>query len=93
MATHAKTKGKGRFGTFAGVFAPTVLTILGLILFLRIGWVVGRTGLLGELVIIALANLISFLTGLSLSSIATNMHVRTGGTYYSIRYPLPMPLY
>jgi amino acid transporter len=92
MATHAKTKGKGRFGTFAGVFTPTVLTILGLILFLRIGWVVGRTGLLGALVIIALANLISFLTGLSLSSIATNMHVKTGGTYYIISRTLGLEI-
>jgi len=79
-----KGSGKGRFGTFTGVFTPTVLTVLGLILFLRTGWVVGHAGLVGALLIIALANLISFFTGLSLSSVATNMHVGTGGTYYMI---------
>ena len=79
-----KAAGKGRFGTFTGVFTPTVLTVLGLILFLRTGWLVGHVGLAGALLVIALANLISFLTGLSLSSVATNMHVRTGGTYYMI---------
>ena len=74
----------GRFGTFGGVFTPNVLTILGIILFLRTGWVVGQAGLLGALVIVALANAISLLTGLSLSSVATAMRVRAGGKYYMI---------
>ncbi len=73
-----------RFGTFGGVFTPNVLTILGLILFLRTGWVVGQAGLLGALLIVAIANSISFLTGLSLSAIATSMNVRAGGKYYLI---------
>ena len=73
-----------RFGTFEGVFTPNVLTILGLILFLRTGWVVGQTGLLGALLIVVIANAISFLTGLSLSAIATSMNVRAGGKYYLI---------
>ena len=83
---------QGRFGTFAGVFAPAVLTILGIILFLRIGWVVGQTGLVGALIIIAIANLISLITGLSLSSVATNMYVRTGGTYYMIARTLGLEM-
>ncbi|MBU2548137.1 MAG: amino acid permease [Proteobacteria bacterium] len=83
---------QGRFGTFAGVFTPTVLTILGIILFLRIGWVVGQAGLAGALAIILIANVISLITGLSLSSIATNMHVRTGGTYYMIARTLGLEI-
>jgi len=83
---------QGRFGTFSGVFVPTVLTILGIILFLRIGWVVGQTGLIGAIIIIVLANSISFITGLSLSSIATNMHVRTGGVYYMISRTLGLEI-
>jgi len=74
----------GRFGTFAGVFTPNILTILGIILFLRIGWVVGNAGLWGALAIIGIANMISLLTGLSLSAVATNMRVRAGGNYYLI---------
>ena len=73
-----------RFGTFGGVFTPNVLTILGLILFLRAGWVVGQAGLVGALMIVLIANSISFLTGLSLSAIATSMNVRAGGKYYLI---------
>ena len=83
---------KGRFGTFSGVFTPNVLTILGIILFLRIGWVVGQTGLIGALLIIAVANLISLFTGLSLSAISTNMQVRTGGTYYMISRTLGLEI-
>ncbi|MCB0072194.1 MAG: hypothetical protein KDE20_12080, partial [Caldilineaceae bacterium] len=83
---------KGRFGTFAGVFTPNVLTILGLILFLRTGWVVGQAGLVGALVIVALANAITLLTGLSLSAIATSMRVRTGGNYYLISRSLGLEI-
>ena len=75
---------QGRFGSFTGVFTPNILTILGIILFLRTGWVVGQAGLGGALIIILMSNLISFFTGLSLSSIATSMTVRKGGTYYMI---------
>lgn len=95
MSNQAKTNftaKKERFGTFAGVFTPTVLTILGIILFLRIGWVVGQAGLLGALSIIVLANIISLITGLCISSIATNMAIKTGGTYYMISRTLGLEI-
>ena len=82
----------GRFGTFAGVFTPNVLTILGIILFLRTGWVVGQAGLWGALAIILLANAISLLTGLSLSSIATSMNVKAGGNYFLISRSLGLEI-
>ncbi|MGD9032643.1 MAG: amino acid permease [Desulfobacteraceae bacterium] len=75
---------KGTLGTFPGVFTPSILTILGIILFLRLGYVVGNAGLGRALVIIGLANLISILTSFSLSAIATNMKVKGGGDYYLI---------
>jgi len=81
-----------RFGTFAGVFTPNVLTILGIILFLRMGWVVGQAGLWGALLIVLLANAISLLTGLSLSAIATNMQVGAGGNYYLISRSLGLEI-
>jgi amino acid transporter len=73
-----------RFGAFLGVFTPTVLTILGVIMYLRLGWVVGNAGLLGALVIIGVANLITLLTTLSMSTLATNMRVGVGGAYFLI---------
>jgi amino acid transporter len=75
---------RGTLGTFAGVFTPSILTILGLILFLRMGYVVGSAGLMRSLLIILLANSISVLTSISLSAIATNLRVKRGGDYYVI---------
>lgn len=83
---------RGRFGTFSGVFTPNILTILGIILFLRTGWVVGQAGLWRALIIVGLANCISFLTGLSLSAVATSMEVRAGGNYYLISRSLGLEI-
>lgn len=71
-------------GTFGGVFTPSILTILGVIMYLRFGWVVGNVGLIGTLVIVTLSTSITFLTALSISAIATDQRVRTGGAYYMI---------
>jgi amino acid transporter len=84
---HPKTTtpdSSGTLGTFAGVFTPSVLTILGIILFLRLGYVVGNAGLGQTLLILLLANGISVLTSISLSAIATNLKVKGGGDYYVI---------
>ena len=72
------------FGTFGGVFTPSILTILGVIMYLRFGWVVGNVGLLGTLLIVTLSVAITFLTALSISAIATDQRVRIGGAYYMI---------
>jgi amino acid transporter len=66
------------------VFTPSILTILGIILFLRLDYVVGSAGLARALLIIGLANVISILTSVSLSAIATNLKVKGGGDYYLI---------
>ncbi|MEL7085260.1 MAG: amino acid permease [Cyanobacteria bacterium P01_A01_bin.3] len=71
-------------GTFGGVYTPSVLTILGVIMYLRFGWVVGNVGLLGTLVIVTLSTSITFLTSLSVCAIATDRVVRVGGAYYMI---------
>ena len=75
---------KNKLGTFSGVFTPSILTILGIILFMRLGYVVGAAGLKQALIIIFIANLISVLTSFSLAAIATNLTVRGGGDYYLI---------
>ncbi len=81
--SHSKVS-SGVLGTFPGVFTPSILTILGIILFLRLGYVVGNAGLGRALIMIGLANAISILTSVSLSAIATNLRVKGGGDYYLI---------
>ena len=71
-------------GTFGGVFTPSILTILGVIMYLRFGWVVGHVGLWGALAVVTISTSITFLTGLSISAIATDQVVKAGGAYYMI---------
>ncbi|MGK7394753.1 MAG: hypothetical protein ACNS62_09270 [Candidatus Cyclobacteriaceae bacterium M3_2C_046] len=81
-----------KFGTFGGVFTPSILTILGVIMYLRLPMIVGEAGLWATLGIIIIAHLISFTTGLSVSSIATDKKVEAGGTYYMISRSLGLPI-
>jgi amino acid transporter len=73
-----------QFSTFAGVFTPSVLTILGAIMFLRAGYVVGETGIINTILILGVAEIISLLTAISMSAIATNTPVAGGGAYFLI---------
>jgi amino acid transporter len=79
-------------GTFLGVFTPSILTILGVILFLRAGWVVGNVGLLPALAIVVIAHVITISTALSVSAVATNMHVGPGGAYFMISRSLGLEI-
>jgi len=83
-----KSPSRKNFGTFSGVFVPTLLTILGVIMYLREGWVVGNAGLLGAWLVILLSFGITGFTGLSLSSIATNIRVGAGGAFNIISQSL-----
>ena len=75
---------KNGFGTIKGVFIPSILTILGVILFLRLGWVVGQAGLISTIFIILLSSLITFITALSISTRATDTQIGSGGSYFLI---------
>ncbi len=77
-----------KFGTFGGVFTPTLLTILGVIMYLRMGWVVGNAGLLGAWFIIIISFLITLCTALSMSAITTNIRIGAGGAYAIISQAL-----
>lgn len=77
----SQDKPRKKFGTFSGVFTPTLLTILGVILYLREGAVVGNAGLIGAILIITIAFGISACTALSLSTITTNIRIGAGGAY------------
>ena len=81
-----------KFGSFAGVFTPSILTILGVIMYLRLGWVTGVSGLAGVIAIILLAHVISVTTGLSISSIATDKKIKAGGIYYILSRSLGLPM-
>ena len=83
---------KKKFGTFAGVFTPSILTILGVIMYMRLGWVVGNAGLIGAIVIIVVAHVIAITTGLSVSSVATDKKIGAGGIYYVLSRSMGIPI-
>jgi amino acid transporter len=74
---------KGKFGT-GPVFFTAISTILGAIMFLRLGYAVGAVGMMGALLIILLGHLVTIPTAMSLAEIATNQKVEGGGEYYII---------
>ncbi len=81
-----------KFGAFGGVFTPSILTILGVIMYMRLGWVVGEAGLISAIIIIVISHVISISTGLSISSVATDKKIKTGGIYYILSRSLGFPM-
>ena len=81
-----------KFGTFMGVFTPSILTILGVIMYLRFGWMVGSVGLWSALLIVTISTSITFITALSVSAVATNMQVGVGGEYFLVSRSLGLEI-
>ena len=79
-----QSSSRNRFGTFGGVFTPSILTILGVIMFMRANFVIGQAGVIGALSILLIAKCLTLATTSSLAAISTNMRVRGGGSYFII---------
>lgn len=75
---------KTKMGTLTGVYLPNILQMFGVILFMRLGWILSQAGLYKMVFIITLCSSILAITGLSMTSIVTNMKIGSGGTYYII---------
>ncbi|GAB4232646.1 MAG: amino acid permease [Chlamydiales bacterium] len=81
-----------KYGTLSGVFIPTLLTILGVIMFLREGWVVGNAGLIGSFLVITLSFVITSCTAFSMSSFVTNTRVGAGGAFSIVSQALGLEI-
>eukprot|EP00118_Oscarella_pearsei_P002328 m.10248 g.10248 ORF g.10248 m.10248 type:complete len:1083 (+) comp22073_c0_seq3:74-3322(+) len=73
-----------KMGTLMGVYLPTIQNILGVILFLRMTWIVGMAGVVQAFFIVAICCSCTLLTAISMSAIATNGVVPAGGAYFMI---------
>ncbi|XP_017546808.2 solute carrier family 12 member 2 isoform X2 [Pygocentrus nattereri] len=80
----AESKGVVKFGWVKGVLVRCMLNIWGVMLFIRMTWIVGQAGVVYSCVIVAMATVVTTITGCSTSAIATNGFVRGGGAYYLI---------
>ena len=83
MNSRNEAKSPG-LSTFAGVFTPSMLTIFGVVLFMRSTFVIGEGGILSALIILFVAEIIIFFTALSICAISSNMKIRGGGAYFII---------
>uniref|UniRef100_A0A3B3VTZ0 Solute carrier family 12 member 5b n=1 Tax=Poecilia latipinna TaxID=48699 RepID=A0A3B3VTZ0_9TELE len=75
---------KKPLGTLMGVYLPCIQNIFGVILFLRMTWMVGIGGVFGSFIIVFMCCSTTMLTAISMSAIATNGVVPAGGSYYMI---------
>uniref|UniRef100_A0A669CNR4 Solute carrier family 12 member 6 n=1 Tax=Oreochromis niloticus TaxID=8128 RepID=A0A669CNR4_ORENI len=73
-----------QMGTLMGVYLPCLQNIFGVILFLRLTWVVGTAGVLQAFCIVLMCCCCTMLTAISMSAIATNGVVPAGGSYFMI---------
>ncbi|KAK1899250.1 Solute carrier family 12 member 5, partial [Dissostichus eleginoides] len=73
-----------QLGTLIGVYLPCIQNIFGVILFLRMTWMVGVGGVFGSFIIVFMCCSTTMLTAISMSAIATNGVVPAGGSYYMI---------
>ena len=76
--------GGAQLGTLMGVYLPTIQNIFGVILFIRMAWIVGCAGTATAFAIVFLCCLTTMLTAFSMSAIATNGVVPAGGAYFMI---------
>ena len=82
--TKNEEKAPVRFGWIEGVFVRCLLNIWGVMLFLRLSWIVGQSGVLYTIVIILLSAVVTTITTTSMSAICTNGQVKGGGAYFMI---------
>ncbi|XP_074603678.1 sodium chloride cotransporter 69 isoform X2 [Brevipalpus obovatus] len=73
-----------KFGWIQGVLVRCLINIWGVMLFLRLTWVVAQSGIILSLLIVSFASLVTVITTISMSAICTNGEVRGGGSYYMI---------
>lgn len=83
-ALPGEMEGQVKFGWIQGVLVRNLLNIWGVMLFLRLSWVVGQAGIGQGLLIIICASVVTTLTSLSMAAISTNGIIKGGGTYYMI---------
>uniref|UniRef100_G3PJS4 Solute carrier family 12 member 9 n=1 Tax=Gasterosteus aculeatus aculeatus TaxID=481459 RepID=G3PJS4_GASAC len=85
-STHSGSKDKSvqKLGVVFGVVVPTLLSMFSVVVFLRIGFVVGQAGLYQSIAMFLVAYFIITLTVLSICAISTNGALDAGGAYYMI---------
>uniref|UniRef100_A0A2A4JN03 Bumetanide-sensitive sodium-(Potassium)-chloride cotransporter n=1 Tax=Heliothis virescens TaxID=7102 RepID=A0A2A4JN03_HELVI len=78
------TYGGIKLGWVQGVLIPCLLNIWGVMLFLRMAWIVAQAGIGLSILIIFISGIVCCITTLSLSAICTNGELQGGGVYFLV---------
>jgi len=73
-----------KFGWIEGVYMRCLLNIWGVMLFLRLTWVMGQCGIVQGLLVMTFCNVVTTITAISMSAVSTNGQIKGGGVYFMI---------
>ncbi|CAJ0960292.1 unnamed protein product, partial [Mesorhabditis belari] len=76
------------FGTWDGVFPTVMVNIFGIIVFLRMGWIVGTAGVANALLLLLIGTALSLITVFSAIGICERTRLQPGGLYFLISHVL-----
>jgi len=73
-----------KFGWIEGVYMRCLLNIWGVMLFMRLTWVMGQCGIVQGLLVMTFCNVVTTITAISMSAVSTNGQIKGGGVYFMI---------
>ncbi|KAK7092153.1 hypothetical protein V1264_009749 [Littorina saxatilis] len=76
------------FGTWDGVFTSCLINILSVVIFLRMGWIVGNAGIGLSILTVLMSVFIVLLVALSAVGVCERCRVESGGVYFLIAHIL-----
>lgn len=76
------------FGTWDGVFTSCMINLFSVIVFLRIGWIVGNAGIIQAVTIVLTTVIICTITALAGIGICERCRVESGGVHFIITHIL-----
>uniref|UniRef100_A0A158P6V2 AA_permease domain-containing protein n=1 Tax=Angiostrongylus cantonensis TaxID=6313 RepID=A0A158P6V2_ANGCA len=76
------------FGTWDGVFTTVMVNIFGIIVFLRMGWIVGTAGVANAILLLGFCTILALITVFSAIGIVERCQIQSGGIYSLVSHVL-----
>uniref|UniRef100_A0A1I7XT79 AA_permease domain-containing protein n=1 Tax=Heterorhabditis bacteriophora TaxID=37862 RepID=A0A1I7XT79_HETBA len=76
------------FGTWDGVFTTVMVNIFGIIVFLRMGWIVGTAGVVNSILLLGICTTLALITVFSAIGIVERCQIQSGGIYFLVSHVL-----
>ncbi|CAG9533733.1 unnamed protein product [Cercopithifilaria johnstoni] len=72
------------FGTWDGVFTTVLVNIFGVIVFLRMGWIVGIAGVVNSVILLIICTTLALISVFSAIGICERCQIQSGGIYFLV---------